>query len=360
MCRSISFMNGSRNWLAAAVMLLVGQGAASAQSTAFKGAEPTILVADIHDDNEESMTQPDIGTRAEMRTALAAHLRRQVGAVITPPLSVEEKKCGTVACAVQITRLYRADYLLSTGISASKRPDGQGQCALSFVLVPAPRGDSKALPRAVTRDVPMVSCAPEALSSQINSVSASMLNAEIGVAQRPPPPCRYNYDNRARGIATGIGLGLTVAGAGLGFGSLVEQSRTYDVTGAPELKAHYGSVAGGIGTGFGAMAAGVALTGTALTPWERIVSGENQAGCTEPKKEKYGLRRSAIVSFFATSLAASLLSTIYFAAPHSPTVTNLPPGYTLNSSSLRPGYLAGSSVFVGGYALGLALSIFLP
>lgn len=360
MFRVISFVSGSRKWLAAAAMLLICQGAAQAQSAALSGTEPTILVTDIHSAATKYKNEPSIDERTEMRAAVAAQLRKRFGAVITPPLSIEEKQCDTVPCAVQITRRYLADYLLWAGVSASKSAGGQGQCALNLIIVPAQRGDGEALPKAILHSVPLVACTQESLTHQLTLASAEVFTKELGLAQRTPPPCRYHYANSRRGIATGIGLGLAVAGGGLGFGSLAEQSRGYSVTGSSEHQANFGGLSGGVGTGFAAMTAGLALTGSALMPWERIIGGPNPTDCQEPPSVKYGMRRSALVSFFATSLLASLLSTFYFAAPHDDLKTKLPDGVTASPTSLKPGYLVGSGVFAGGYAVGLALSIFLP
>lgn len=341
--------------LGSVLALLAGVSTAVAQPAAAR-AEPTILVADIQSARPEAPSQPSSRQRAELRAALAAHLRRQLGTAITPPLSDEEQQCSEVSCAVRFAQRYFASALLWASLDQS--PGSADRCALYVIAVPI-RAEDGATAQPIQRQLNPISCKPAVLQEQLNRVGEELL-LQLGLARRVRPLCRYRYDNFKRGLATGIGAGLTLAGGGLGFGLVAERERSYAVGGAPELQVAFAGLEPGIGVGFAGLSAGLLIGGSALLPWERLLTGPNPPECIQPPSGRFGLRRSALVGFFATSLLSSLASTIYFAVPQKLTVSGLPTGTELQQAALSPGYAAASGVLLGTYAVGLGLSIFLP
>lgn len=337
-------------------------GAARAQvRTAASTEQSAVLIMLVEQQSKKAYTDSEIEVQPlpEVRDDLAAFVRDTFGRSLAPSLSQEESRCGDLACQSQLAATYQAGYVLN---SAIRRNFQNGVACtvtllgISFSAGPDPKTASRS--RALQQG-----CTDSAVRQSLHELAKQLLNEELGLPLAPPPPpprCRSPYFTRLRGI--GLGLGAGVALGGLGMGSGIAATRVNVPPAKPDkpLEGTLRNRAELAAGGFGIMGAGLLIGGAAMLPIERWARGSDPAGCVVAPEGRWGFGRSALVSFFATSVAASLLSAaVLGAADGQPCAVDKDGNPLARTCNQRPFW--GTSLGLAGlHAVGLAVSIAVP
>jgi len=338
------------------VLLLVLLGSGGEALAGTPADEPTILLTELKSTDPQFVTQSRAELRMELRETLAAYLRTRFGSVSLPMLSEEENRCRDTGCAVKIAQRYDASLLIVPAIrSVAIEPS---QCLVSLMVLHAKpvRGAEPASREPLSLESEPVACNDKgALQEQLRRLSENLLTERSQLPTKPPPLCRYRYDNKLRGLGLGTALGLMGAGAGLGIGTAIRVGLPLVVSGRPAV---VDEMPVATGMGFATMGAGVLLGTAALLPWERWTHGPNLDGCQLPPPGRWNMLRSFATSFFSTSALASLFSLSVLSANRNNVGASNEPNYS--SQAIDSKLIIGSGAMFGIYALGLTLSIAIP
>lgn len=348
----------------AALLLVLSVDPARARAAASGSAERSaVLVMVVEQQTKKSPTDSDMTVEPlpEVRNDLASYIRDTFGHGLAPSLSREESQCVDLSCQRKLAEAYQAGYVLNIAIRRNFEPGVA--CTITLIGIGLTSGTEHTT--AKKSEALTEGCSREQLQQGLRRLAEDVLHGQLGIPYAPPPArpmCRSPYLTRLRGVGLGIGGGLALAGLGWGAGAAAQPEVFEYTPREPQYQARFANRSAHIGGGFGTMAAGLAIGGAAMLPFERWVRGSDPVDCVPPPEGKWGFRRSALAGFFATSLAASLLSTALLGAYASgqPCGEITESGTSRSVSCSIPSLWGAGLGLSGVHALGLILTIAVP